>query len=54
MRKRWLRLFAAAAACMAAGVQGKGGSAGGPGCGDKSPGSNRRKSNGFLFPERDR
>jgi hypothetical protein len=37
MRKPWLCLFAAAAAWMAAGVQGKGGSAGGPGCGDKSP-----------------
>ena len=37
MRKSWLCLFAAAASCMAPGVQAKESPAGGHGCGDKSP-----------------
>lgn len=37
MRKSWLCLFAAAASCMVPGAQAKESSAGGPGCGDKSP-----------------
>jgi hypothetical protein len=37
MRKSWLCLFAAAASCIAPGVQAQESSAGGPGCGDRSP-----------------
>ena len=37
MRRSWLCVFAAAVSCMTPGGQAKGSSAGGPGCGDKSP-----------------